>query len=51
MNKKVAAILNELFQFNDQIEELCIMSEAEGEFGMPANEMIFTLRDFIQANI
>ncbi len=45
---KVANILDELFQFDGQIEELCSMSEMEGQFGMEATEMIETLQSFIE---
>lgn len=50
MNRKVADILAELFNFDGQLEELCSMSEMEGEFGMPANDMIDVLKAFIAAN-
>lgn len=43
-----AAVLEELFNFDGQIEELCAMSEMEGEFGMSANQMIAALRNFLQ---
>ena len=42
------AIINELFNFDGQVEELCTMSEMEGQFGMPANDMIETLRSFVR---
>ncbi len=44
---KVASILNELFQFDGKIEELCAMSEIEGQFGMESIEMIKTLKSFV----
>ncbi len=44
----VAAILEELFNFNGQIEELCYAYEAEGKFGIPADQMIAILREFIE---
>ncbi|MCM1324771.1 MAG: hypothetical protein NC218_11685 [Acetobacter sp.] len=43
-----AAVLEELFNFDGQLEELCCMSEMEGEFGLSADEMIAALRSFIQ---
>lgn len=42
-----ALILNELFNFDGQLEELCAMSEIEGEFGMDSDEMIETLKTFV----
>lgn len=42
-----ALILNELFNFDGQLEELCAMSEIEGEFGMDSDEMIKTLKTFV----
>lgn len=50
LNEKTAAILAELFNFDGQIEELCSMSEMEGQFGMSAEKMLSTLRSFIAAN-
>ncbi len=47
LSRKVALILQELFNFDGQVEELCTMSEMEGEFGMPAEEMLNALRTFI----
>ena len=47
LGRKTALILQELFNFDGQIEELCTMSEMEGEFGMSAEEMLNTLRTFI----
>lgn len=47
LNIKVASIIRELFNFDGQIEEMCAMSEMEGEFGMTADEMLETLREFI----
>lgn len=44
---KTALILDELFNFDGQLEELCTMSEIEGEFGMDASEMIETLKTFV----
>lgn len=49
-NEKVAAILAELFNFDGQLEELCAMSEMEGQFGMSADDMISVLKSFIAAN-
>lgn len=46
--KTAAAVLEELFTFNGQIEELCCESEMEGEFGMSADQMIEALHNFIQ---
>lgn len=45
--RDTAAILRELFNFDGQVEELCAMSEMEGQFGMPADEMLDTLKEFI----
>lgn len=42
-----ALILDELFNFDGQLEELCAMSEIEGEFGMDSDEMIETLKTFV----
>lgn len=42
-----ARILDELFNFDGQLEELCTMSEIEGEFGMDSDEMIETLKTFV----
>lgn len=50
LNRTVAAILAELFNFDGQIEELCAMSEVEGEFGMDSDKMVKTLQAFIAAN-
>lgn len=50
LNEATAAILAELFNFDGQIEDLCSMSEIEGQFGMPAEKMLSTLRSFIAAN-
>lgn len=47
--RKTGNILSELFNFDGQLEELCTMSEIEGEFGMSADEMIATLKAFIAA--
>lgn len=47
LGRDVALILQELFNFDGQIEELCTMSEMEGEFGMSADEMLTTLRTFM----
>lgn len=41
-------ILEELFNFDGQLEELCTMSEIEGEFGMDAGNMLTVLKDFIE---
>lgn len=46
---KTALILDELFNFDGQLEELCVMSEIEGEFGMNSCEMIETLKAFVAA--
>lgn len=46
---KTALILDELFNFDGQLEELCTMSEIEGEFGVDADEMIKTLKGFVAA--
>lgn len=46
--KQVGAILDELFQFDGQIEELCTESEMQGEFPMSATDMIATLRAFVE---
>lgn len=46
---KTALILDELFNFDGQLEELCAMSEIEGEFGMDSDEMIETLKGFVAA--
>lgn len=43
-----SAIINELFNFDGKIEELCAMSETEGQFGMSASDMIEILRDFVR---
>lgn len=45
--RKTGEILKELFNFDGQVEELCTMSEMEGEFGMSADSMIATLKAFI----
>lgn len=45
--RKTGEILKELFNFDGQVEELCTMSEMEGEFGMSADDMIATLQAFI----
>ena len=45
--RKAGEILQELFDFDGQVEELCTMSEMEGEFGMTADDMINTLKAFI----
>lgn len=45
--RKTGEILKELFNFDGQVEELCTMSEMEGEFGMPADDMVATLKAFI----
>lgn len=45
--QNTGAVLEELFNFNGQIEELCSLSEAEGEFSMDSNTMLQTLKDFI----
>ena len=44
---EVADILKELFQFDGQIEELCSMSEMEGEFKFNAETMLLKLKAFI----
>ncbi len=44
-----AAVLEELFNFDGQIEALCCDSETEGEFGMTADQMLAALHDFINA--
>lgn len=44
---KTALILDELFNFDGQLEELCAMSEIEGEFGMNSGEMVETLKAFV----
>lgn len=44
--KKAGAVIQELFNFDGQVEELCAMSEMEGQFGMDANTMIDVLRQF-----
>lgn len=49
--QKVAYILQELFNFDGQIEDLCCMSETEGVLGMPADEMIDSLKQFIADNL
>lgn len=45
--RKTGEILQELFNFDGQVEELCTMSEMEGQFGMTADDMIATLKAFI----
>lgn len=45
--RKTGEILRELFNFDGQVEELCTMSEMEGQFGMTADDMIGTLKAFI----
>lgn len=45
--RKTSEILSELFNFDGQVEELCTMSEMEGQFGMTADDMIATLKAFI----
>lgn len=46
---KTALILDELFNFDGQLEELCAMSEIKGEFGMNSGEMVETLKAFVTA--
>ena len=45
--RKTGEILKELFNFDGQIDELCAMSEMEGEFGMTGDEMLATLQAFV----
>lgn len=45
--RKTGEILKELFNFDGQISELCVMSEMEGEFGMASDEMLATLQAFV----
>lgn len=45
--RKTGEILRELFNFDGQVEELCTMSEMEGQFSMTADDMIGTLKAFI----
>lgn len=42
----VANIIRELFNFEGSIEELCAMSEMEGEFEFNSNEMLDKLHQF-----
>lgn len=51
LDRKVALILQELFNFDGQIEELCTMSEMEGQFGMSADEMLSALRTFVAVEL
>lgn len=44
---KTAAILSELLNFDGQIAELCTISEMEGQFGMPCEEMLNTIMLFV----
>lgn len=44
---RMGMILEELLNFNGQLEELCIASEEEGQFCMSANAMIGEIYDFI----
>lgn len=46
--KATGRIIEELFNFDWQIEELCTMSEMEGIFDMSAEDMIKTLWDFVE---
>lgn len=46
VSNDVADILRELFNFDGQIEELCAMSEMEGQFGMSAEQMLDILHEF-----
>lgn len=46
--KVAGRIIEELFNFDWQIEELCAMSEMEGVFDMSAEDMIKTLQDFVE---
>ncbi len=48
LNNKVADILDELFKFDGQMEELCTLSEMESDFGMSYDEMVYTLKEFIE---
>lgn len=43
---ETAAIIKELFNFDGSIEELCAMSEMEGEFRFNSNEMLAKLHEF-----
>lgn len=45
---KTGKILEELFNFDGQIEELCCMSEIEGDFDYTSDDMIETLHNFIK---
>lgn len=46
---EVAGIIKELFNFDGQIEELCGMSEMEGEFHLTGSEMLAKLHTFVDA--
>lgn len=46
--KATGRIIEELFNFDWQIEELCTMSEMGGIFDMSAEDMIKTLWDFVE---
>lgn len=51
ITQRAAYIIQELFNFDGQVEELCAMSETEGEFGIESAVMVDTLKQFIAENL
>ncbi len=49
MKNQIIAILSQFVEFESSLADLCCLVEAESDFGMTADEMISTIREFIQS--